>query len=291
MGYSFATFHWLHPFTPPGSRVLDLGSQDISIGCEAELVEVNKFIAHGGGIAQRIARYPATYTAAEIWTRAGYDYRCIDVDERPDTIRVDLQGCEYPTELKYAFDLVMNAGTTEHLANPAGGLAFAHYACRNGGVIAHDVPLFGLKNHGLVNPTPKFWSILRWLNNYEVLSAAARQCEELPGDPNHYSEALSFIAGVEAAVHLSWMISIAFRKRGSAAFVAPIDAVLPKSDGTLEAQLISSAMLPLIAGGVWSEAEADDAVRQATRAIKGRSIPIRIAAKVASAIAGRLRAR
>jgi hypothetical protein len=287
MGYTCATFQWLGPLAPQGCRVLDLGSQDIQINSAAELRQLNDFIGNGAHLS--VASYPAMFKAGEVWTRTGRNYSCVDVDDRPGTIYVDLQACEFPAELKYAFDLVVNAGTTEHLANPAGGLAFAHFACRDGGVMAHDVPLFGFMNHALNCPTPKFWTILRWLNDYEILSANARKSEELPGAGDHYSEHVAYINGLAGARNISWLLSIAYRKRGDAGFVAPIDAVVAGSKGDTEAKLIASAMLPFIASGVWSESEADAGIRRATKAIKGRPFPLQLAAKLKATIVAKLK--
>ena len=288
MGYSFATFLWLERFVDRGAKVLDLGSQDIVFNSNAELIEVNKFIARGRGVPIAIDAFPKILPVAAIWREAGYEHHCIDVDDRPGTIRVDLQGCQYPSALKYGFDLVVNAGTTEHLANPAGGLAFAHYACRKGGVIAHDVPLFGYMNHALVNPTPKFWTILRFMNGYEVLSADARSVDDVEGDMNFYGDHLDYINGLKDARNITWMISIAFRKSGYSAFVPPMDAVLPDSDGSLEAKLIAASILPLVASGAWTEKEAEQAINSISNSRKGRSFPVRFAAHVVSAIKSRL---
>lgn len=288
MGYSFATFLWLEGLVERGARVLDLGSQDIVFNSNAEVIEVNKFIARGGGKPIAVHSFPQVVPVAAIWSEAGYPHSCIDVDDRRGTIRVDLQGCEYPSDLKYGFDLVVNAGTTEHLANPAGGLAFAHYACRKGGVMAHDVPLFGYMNHALVNPTPKFWTILQVMNGYEVMSADARKVDDVDNDMNFYGDHLDYINGLKDARNITWMVSIAFRKGGSAAFVPPIDAVLPDSDGSLEADLIASSILPLVASGAWTEREANSAINSISKARKGRSVPVKLAAHVVSAINSRL---
>src|SRR5262249_2555813 len=135
--------------------------------------------------------------------------------------RVDLQSLEFPKALKGSFDLVVNAGTTEHLANPTGGFAFAHFACRKGGIIAHDVPLSGYINHAITNPTPKFWFLLYLVNAYEIVSASTRQSPEVRSDRTYFGEELSFIKGIDSLQNTSWMISIALRKTSDGAFVPP----------------------------------------------------------------------
>jgi hypothetical protein len=270
LGYSYATFNWLDSFTPPRANVLDLGSQDLYLGSDAEFDEVNACLARRNGVAlDRCSTYPCRVPASDAWRRAGCTYSCVDIDRREGTIEVDLQSLVFPRALGRKFDLVMNAGTTEHLANPVGGLAFAHYACRVGGIIAHDVPVFGFGNHGLVNPTPKFWASVMECNGYDVLSAVARHCPDAQHDVSFYhSPKLDFIAGIENARDLSWMLRMAFRKSRATAFIPPMDWT--GVDGKMGAALMRGSLRPF--RGTWTRREISDAMY---RALRGRDrVPI-----------------
>src|SRR5262249_8591813 len=133
MGYSYGTVDWLSELgLAPASKILDLGSQDLYLSTPDSLAHVNAFIVPNAGSPFEGVELPAVIPTSEMWTRAKFSYQCVDIDERPGTVRVDLQSLEFPKALKGSFDLVVNAGTTEHLANPTGGLAFAHFACRKG---------------------------------------------------------------------------------------------------------------------------------------------------------------
>lgn len=268
MGYASETFNFISRFHPAKSgRVLDLGSQDLHVNDYSEVAELNAFIAgHSGRLLSADA--PATYPTAEIWSRAGFDYRCVDVDDRPGTVRVDLQSLAFPSELRSTCDLVCNSGTTEHLANPVFGFAFMHYVCRPGGLMFHDVPLFGWGNHGLMNPTPKFWHRLAELNRYELLHAHVRHCEESSvGSGNFNDPGLAYIDGLGGIRNVSWMIRLMLRKREDHAFVPPFDAVLPQSSGKNEAEMVTGSMMPFLACGTYTAEEVADAVDSTMKAL------------------------
>jgi len=94
------------------------------------------------------------------------------------------------------FDLVVNVGTTEHLANPVAAFALMHELCAEGGIIYNDVPLFGFGNHGLMNPTPKYWHALIWMNRYATESVRTRSIDESAVDRgNLYHDYLSYMEG------------------------------------------------------------------------------------------------
>ena len=56
--------------------------------------------------------------ARSFWQALGFEHASIDIAGN-STIRLDLNNDRVPETLRGAFDLVINAGTTEHLANQA----------------------------------------------------------------------------------------------------------------------------------------------------------------------------
>src|SRR4051812_43925438 len=173
MGYNWSMFAAMRDLNlAHGGRVMDLGAQDNYISHAGEIVEINKFIAQQSGrLLDEKMPLPKNLEAREIFERAGYKHFQCDVEKRPKTIYIDLSKLVFPSEHRSTMDLVANLGTTEHLANPVGGFALMHYLTKPGGIMFHDVPLFGMGNHGLTNPTPKFWHLLAELNGYEVIEA------------------------------------------------------------------------------------------------------------------------
>jgi hypothetical protein len=112
------------------------------------------------------------------WTSLGFDYAAIDLDDQPDCIRLDLNTDQVPEALRQQFDLVVNAGTTEHVANQAQAFRIIHDLTKIGGVMFHEVPA-GSWNHGLVNYTPKFFLLLHKQNDYEQVYLRERTEDDM----------------------------------------------------------------------------------------------------------------
>src|SRR4029077_1228974 len=84
-------------------------------------------------------------------------------------------------------------------------------------------PFSGYGNHALMNPTAKFWHLMAIHNHYETLTAEVRQSVEASSEVSYFNADFKYIRGLDAAINLSWMIKIAFRKCKTAAFVPPMD--------------------------------------------------------------------
>jgi hypothetical protein len=131
------------------------------------------------------------------WTAIGFDYAAIDLDGHRKSTPLDLNVDEVPQELRQRFDLVVNTGTTEHVANQAQAFRIIHDLTRLGGVMFHELPA-GSWNHGLFNYTPKFFLLLEKQNDYEQVYLR----ERTEGD---------------------MFIRAAFRKRLQRDFATPLD--------------------------------------------------------------------
>ena len=256
---------------PSGSHVIDIGSQDICIGSAPDLDRLNRFITAHGGIGFETDPLPSKLEAKDVYARSGYSYLRIDVDGRPDTAYVDLAKLMFPLDLKSSADIVVNAGTTEHLANPIGAFALMHFLVKPGGVLFHDVPLFGFGNHGLNNPTPKFWHALIWMNSYELICSRLCKIAEASCDPgNFYHAYLSYMEGLENVRDVSYLIRVVVRKTQARTFIPPYDAVLPESEDGDEARLVLGSLYPFVCTGSITANEAIQGVNQ-FMAMMGRS--------------------
>src|SRR5580693_10425559 len=91
----------------------------------------------------------AAPSSALFWSSLGLQRSAIDVDG--DAIRLDLNRGRVPRHLRGAFDLVVNGGTTEHVANQMNAFRIIHHLARVGGVMYHELPAGGLVDHGLVS--------------------------------------------------------------------------------------------------------------------------------------------
>lgn len=288
MGYAPTMFDEIGKLPLPSREILDVGAQDVTISSAAELEQLNRFVEqhNPGGEPLRVSQFPVTIEAREVYTKAGFTYTCIDVDERPGTLRVDLARFEIPRP-RGKYGLVVNVGTTEHLASPAATFAIMHEMCAEGGMLYHDVPLFGLGNHGLMNPTPKFWHALIWMNGYAVQSIRTRHCDESGMDGgNFFHDYLDYMESLGAIKGISHLITVVLRKDSNWPFVVPYDAVFgDDAEGKALASLLIGSYHPFVATGAYSENEVVGGINHFLE-MNGRSFRLRGLGESASAGAG-----
>jgi hypothetical protein len=98
----------------------------------------------------------------------GVRYVSIDMLEGPHTIVLDLNRESLPGDLHGAFDLVINAGTAEHVMNQFNAFRVIHDAVRVGGEMFHVVPVSGHTDHGYVHYTSRFFFDLAGYNSYKI---------------------------------------------------------------------------------------------------------------------------
>lgn len=253
MGYSYEMFNQLSTLAlKAGSRIIDVGSQDIRINDASELEAVNRFIRKFGGPLIQPST-PTTIEASQIFLAAGFDYLRIDIEPRPNTILLDISTLQFPTELRNSADLVSNAGTTEHLSNPVAGFCLIDYLCKPGGIMFHDVPMSGYPNHGLVNPTPKFWAGMIELNDYRVDHFRLR---DVPADNSDAFHApWSFMHGLASTQ--TQMARVIFGKRNDV-FLPPLD--VPGNNPDLLAACLRGALQPYIQSRVYTDSEVEKSI-------------------------------
>lgn len=104
------------------------------------------------------------------WEYIACPYKAIDVDNSPHAIPLDLNYDKVPRKWKNQFDLVINAGTTEHLANQINAFKIIHDLTSVGGIQIHILPAGGYTNHGMINYNPKFFYTLCRPNEYNVIN-------------------------------------------------------------------------------------------------------------------------
>ena len=263
-----------------GRRVLDLGSQDVTVFDEGDLDNLSTFVARFGGDVGRLRSlfpgpFPALTAVGEVFSAAGFEYICCDVDRRPKTLYIDFNALDFDQTLYGRFDLVMNAGTTEHLANPVAAFFLMHHLCKVNGILYNEVPLSGWLNHGLNNLTPKFWHTIQWINDYRVLWAEAKPVDQTLGaDGNFGGEHLKFITHLDGAGDVSSSIQILYQKTSNRGFVPPFDAVIPTDDGGKAlAELVMGSLRPFVACGALS---ADDAISTTNEFLVYQCLPFRV---------------
>jgi hypothetical protein len=130
-------------------------------------LEATNVAASAGGIEAQPDDAPSS---REFWETLGFSYAAIDFDGHRDSFALDLNKDSVPADMRGKFCLVINAGTTEHVANQDNAFRVMHDLSSVGGIMMHAVPAGGMMNHGLVNYNPKFFWHLCRENGYEVIA-------------------------------------------------------------------------------------------------------------------------
>ena len=116
--------------------------------------------------------------SAPFWSALGFARSAIDVEG--DAIRIDLNRGKVPRRLRCAFDLVVNAGTTEHVVNQDNAFRVMHDLTKVGGVMMHEVPAGGMLTHGVVSYNAQFFWLLCRDNSYEVIDLTVSHAGDAP---------------------------------------------------------------------------------------------------------------
>ena len=118
------------------------------------------------GIEQQSEKNPSS---REFWKSIGFIYAALDFDGHRDSTPLDLNRDRVREYMRGAYNLVVNTGTTEHVANQDNAFQVMHDLCRKNGIMYHQLPAGGMMTHGLITYTPKFFWHLCRENNYEPL--------------------------------------------------------------------------------------------------------------------------
>ena len=192
-------------------------------------------------IADRLIKSPVLHEALTLFGGSGLDARPIEQpritqDSPPgkllcsalgfDSVSVDIEGADIhldlnagqvPPDCRGGFDLAVNTGTTEHVANQGNAFAVIHDLIRSGGLMYHQLPAFGNIDHGFFGYQPKFFHRLAQANDYEIVHLALNVQGEF--EPPEYLHA----HGLPKRVWRT-QLSVAMVQRSSHDFVMPIDA-------------------------------------------------------------------
>ena len=212
----------------PGASICSLGDQTIVIK-ENELRLIEQFVttyADTFDKSKYAARLDERIHVAEIYRDAGFEYTSIDLNGRGGALPIDLNMWPNPNLPETTYDIVMNYGTTEHLANQINAFAIIHYLAKPGGLFLHHIPVLHFSAHAMIVVTPYFFLRLIDSNNYEILESEFRTHELSKAISFHHMPCLEFMRGFTEAMEnstlsgISWLV---LRKRGDGAYVPPLD--------------------------------------------------------------------
>ena len=211
-----------------GARsVIEIGAQQLSDTLIHRPISTKRHssLTPSGFPSSRLARRISLAMhrlARSFWQALGFEHASIDLAEN-STIRLDLNNDRVPEKLRGAFDLVINAGTTEHLANQENAFRAIHDLTRPGGLMYHEVPGGSCTDHGFVAYQPKFFHRLTQQNDYQnvMFKIVASPPVSMPAYIHEYSRPYGTTMP-ETVTEIA--LRIAFRKRGNFPFSCPIDA-------------------------------------------------------------------
>src|SRR5260221_5485469 len=162
------------------------------------------------------------------WQWLGYEYAAVDVDNSPGAIPLDLNFDPVPAAHLKRYDLVLNAGTTEHVANQLNAMQVVHELTKVRGTMIHRLPAQGFTNHGLINYNLKFFWMLSRSNVYKwvIMDFEANQ-SMLNIDPDIVTALKEFnpqsVAQVEKFRAADCSVTVAMQKLLDIDFVPPLD--------------------------------------------------------------------
>jgi hypothetical protein len=168
-------------------------------------------------------------------------YTSIDVDGSHDSKFLDLNTAAPPVYWRNAFDFINNEGTIEHLVNPINGFQLAHEMVKVGGVVRHNFPLIGWRDHGFLYPTTKFYAHMIGDNGYEALQVRALLTGSTLFDDSFFKMVLD---GNGDPAPLPTVTDIwgelIYRKTADRPFVIPVDHVGGPAADAMRARLIEN---------------------------------------------------
>jgi len=152
--------------------------------------------------------------------------RIVSVDMHgPSAWRCDLNE---PLPPLGVFDVVMNHGTAEHIFDIAQVFRSIHTACKVGGLMIHESPFTGWKDHGFYCLQPTLFYDLAAANGYEIVSV---DIEDMAGNrtlPIWSREKMTELL-LAGGVPDNAMLFVVLRKQQAGPFVVPMQGYYSQS--------------------------------------------------------------
>ena len=137
-----------------------------------------KMLEFGNQVVRPGHGYSET-TGKDLWTNRGVNHTSVDVNGKHGSLIRDLSELNDFTQWENHFDVVYNAGTTEHVEpyrSQYTAFQIAHICCRHGGLMIHGVPSIELrersgtwKRHCHYYYSEEFWRNLAKWNGYDII--------------------------------------------------------------------------------------------------------------------------
>jgi hypothetical protein len=225
---------------PDRGRVVEIGAQQLSnsfLRAKGELAELYKLFDREPaelGLEQKTAIVDGIERQAEsapasqpFWESLGFAYDAVEYGGHRGVTSLDLNRDSVPVSLQGAFDLVVNAGTTEHVINQDNAFRVIHDLAKVGGVMLHELPGGGMLTHGVVSYNPQFFWLLCRDNNYSVFDLTVSHAADVPISNDVVASNAQFAKSrnaIQTQINVPILLLTAIlQKTNGNAFVTPLD--------------------------------------------------------------------
>ncbi len=208
-------------------NVVELGSQDVWCNDPQLLVGLFRAFGKPAPAAEELARYynnngTGQVSSRHLHERLGFEYTCVDIDARHDSITLDLNFDAVPAEHRGKYGLVTNHGTTEHILNQLNCFKVIHDLAKPGGLMMHGLPFTVHLEHGFFNYQPNFFTALARYNSYRTLGIWVAVDWTLKSFIPWEPRLLEFLKTDANTTHLLFVLQ---EKMHDSEFCAPIQGV------------------------------------------------------------------
>ena len=154
-----------------GQSMLELGEQNLN--CNGQEAIVSNFVSVLSNKKikqnQEINELASRGLAGDLFEMDGLSVTCLDIFAGKRTVITDLNTAPPPDDFIGRFDIVTNFGTTEHIINQYNAFHYIHHCVRKDGLMIHQLPVSGWRDHCLVQYNPKFFFLLALANDYTLV--------------------------------------------------------------------------------------------------------------------------
>lgn len=169
--------------------------------------------------------------AKEVYEHLGLKYVCVDFDETPHTLKMDLNFDSVPKDHNGKYIFVTNFGTTEHVTDQLNAFKVIHDFTSHNGIMVHTLPFQGFASHGFFSYTMQFFWMLCRSNMYKVIDVDVTSWGSVPIAQNIVNFAKENSMIFKNKDHIDKLnlqdtgIEIVLQKSHDIDFVPPIDVL------------------------------------------------------------------
>lgn len=221
------------------TKILDIGLQEIHCAGKSTSLRsfIHAFLPDRIVADDELTEFMQHCYLYDVCERFGLDYTCYEVCGERAFRFFDFNSDSVIPSEKNKYDLILNMGTSEHIANQFNFFKSCHELCKENGSILHIVPFSGYLHHGFFNYQPKFFFRLAEYNKYSVQDFfffdedAREYLDTIVINSTNQSNILEIAESFQSS---RASIHVLLKKNGTDAFRPPVDHVFIGIDEALK---------------------------------------------------------